>query len=75
MNELPEALDITGAEIVQIQIRDDGAVVWVNIDGLLRLRVCQVKKVVVEDSRRRRRPKAYCNGISCTAKYIGPHEH
>lgn len=44
--------DITGAEIVEIKVRDDGQVIWVNIDDICALRICQIKKVIVEDERR-----------------------
>lgn len=44
-----ENMDITGAEYVQIQIRADRKVVWVNVDGVCRLRICNItKKVEVE---------------------------
>lgn len=43
--------DITAPEIVEIQIRSDGKVVWVNVDGICRLRACQVKHVVFNDER------------------------
>ncbi len=41
-----QMIDITGPEIVEVQIRDDGKVVWINIDGICRLRACQIKKLV-----------------------------
>lgn len=44
-------IDITKAETVQIQIRGDGQVVWVNVDGVCQLRVCQCKHVQVDDER------------------------
>jgi hypothetical protein len=47
------SLDINNPTIVEVLIRDDGTVVWVNIDGLCRLRVCRIKKLTVDD----RRPK------------------
>lgn len=41
---------------VQVQIREDGGVLWVNIDGLMRLRVCGIKPgtLEIEDKRKRR---------------------
>jgi hypothetical protein len=37
-------LDITGAGVVQIDVKIDGSVLWVNIDGMCVLRVCQIKQ-------------------------------
>jgi len=37
-----DALDITGAGNVEVLIRNDGKVVWVNIDGMCALRICQI---------------------------------
>ena len=46
-------LDITAPEGVQIQIRADGEVVWVNVDGICRLRICQIphKGLTLDDER------------------------
>jgi hypothetical protein len=47
-------LDITGADDVEIKIREDGKVVWVDIDRCV-LRICQIRgKVFIVDDR----PKA-----------------
>jgi hypothetical protein len=45
------ALDITGAKAVEVRVRADGTVLWVNVDGICALRVCQVQVLVVEDKR------------------------
>lgn len=47
-----EGLDITAPELVEIKIRFDKKVVWVNIDGICRLRVCQIKNLKVQDDSR-----------------------
>lgn len=39
---------------VQVQVDDHGQRVWVNVDGVLRLRVCAAPKIEVEDARDRR---------------------
>ena len=44
--------DVTGAEDVEIVIRSDGRVIWVNLDGLLLLRICRIKNVRLIDERR-----------------------
>ena len=46
-----QMVDITAPEQVQIQIRNDGKVVWVNVDGICRLRCCQVGEMEILDER------------------------
>lgn len=46
-----EMLDITEPELVEIDIRSDGTVIWVNIDGICRLRVCRVTQLILNDNR------------------------
>ena len=47
-------LDITKPKFVEIDIRNDGKVVWINIDGICRLRACRIGKdrLVVNDRRK-----------------------
>lgn len=48
-------LDITGTDIVEISIREDGKVVWVNTEDGCQLRICRIKgKIEIDD----RRPNA-----------------
>ena len=42
--------DITGAEVVQISIRKDKKVIWVNTENGCVLRICQIKKLEITDS-------------------------
>ena len=44
-------LDITGADNVEIQIRRDSNVIWVNVQGVCALRICQIKNLVLTDER------------------------
>lgn len=44
-------LDITGAAHVEVRLRGDGSVMWVNVDGICRLRICQIAELVLEDAR------------------------
>jgi hypothetical protein len=44
-------LDITGSDYVQVEIRDDGKVLWVNNETGCVLRICQIKKIEVIDNR------------------------
>lgn len=49
LEELEEAaLDITGAVVVQILVRKDKKVIWINVNGVCVLRVCQIKKLEQE---------------------------
>lgn len=43
--------DIAGAETVEVQIRDDGKVVWINIDGICRFRVQRFEQLLISDER------------------------
>ena len=36
-------LDITAPDHVEITIRDDGKVVWINVDAVCVLRICRAK--------------------------------
>lgn len=44
---MDQCLDITGATIVEVKVRDDGKVLWVNIDGVCRLRVCRIETLAL----------------------------
>lgn len=50
--ETIQLVDINGPEVVEIKIRNDGKVVWINVDGICRLRACQIKQLILEDDRR-----------------------
>jgi hypothetical protein len=43
--------DITGAEVVEVRVRGDGKVLWVNVNGECVLRICQIKTIEVADDR------------------------
>jgi hypothetical protein len=45
-----DTIDLTQPDVVQILISRDGKTVWVNIDGVCRLRVCKIKKLLMEDN-------------------------
>jgi hypothetical protein len=44
-------VDITAPNVVEIEVRHDGKVVWVNVDGVCRLRACQIGNLAIDDSR------------------------
>jgi hypothetical protein len=48
--------DITGAKLVEIEIREDGKVVWVHVNGQTELRICQVDSVAITDKRGHNKP-------------------
>jgi len=48
---MTEMIDVTGPEVVEISIRRDGKVVWVNVDGICLFRACQIKILSLEDHR------------------------
>lgn len=42
-----EFVDITAPECgVEIQVRDDEQVIWVHVDGVTVLRICQIPKLI-----------------------------
>jgi predicted RNase H-like nuclease (RuvC/YqgF family) len=50
-----KSLDITGSEGVEVKVRHDGTVLWVNtVEGGCVLRICKIKSIVVEDERRKK---------------------
>lgn len=44
-------LDVTNPETVEIVIRPDKKVVWINVNGVCLLRCCQIQKLDVNDGR------------------------
>jgi hypothetical protein len=44
-------VDVTAPQVVEISIRYDGKVVWVNVDGICRFRSCQIGTLILEDKR------------------------
>ena len=42
-------LDITSPETVEIQIRNDATTIWINVDGICRLRACRIKNLILID--------------------------
>lgn len=39
---------------VIVQIREDGKVIWIHVDGLTVLRVCRIPKLEVKDERKKK---------------------
>ena len=55
--DLKPTTDLAGAEHVEVLVREDGQTVWVNVDGICRLRVCRVKKLKINDHRKPRKKR------------------
>ena len=36
-------LDLTAPDVVQVQMNEEQTVLWVNVDGVCALRICQMK--------------------------------
>lgn len=53
-------IDITAPRVgVEISVRADGKVVWINVDGVCALRVCQIPDLTINDERQHERgPKS-----------------
>lgn len=46
------ALDLTAPECVEIRIKNDGKVVWVNTENGCQFRACQIKHLELVDERK-----------------------
>lgn len=47
-------IDITSPEYpIEIAIRNDGDVIWVNVDGKCVLRVCGIQAIMLNDYRKK----------------------
>jgi len=44
-------LDVTAPEYVEIEIRDDGSVLWIHIDGIAMFRACRIANLEITDRR------------------------
>ena len=49
-----DLVDITSPEWVEIEIRHDGEVVWIHVDGITVVRICRPKHPVVLNDKRPR---------------------
>ena len=46
--------DWTGAKVCEISIREDGKIVWINVEGVCLLRVCRIENLVLDDRRKKK---------------------
>jgi hypothetical protein len=51
VKEMPALNDIMGSELVEIAIREDGEVLWINNEKGCMLRISQIKQLVLDDRR------------------------
>ena len=50
-------IDITKPDVIEILIKENGKVIWINgIEGCL-LRACQIKKLILNDERKLKEEK------------------
>jgi hypothetical protein len=49
--KVTEMLDINGPEQVEVLLRADHKVLWVNIEGICRLRVCNIQNFEFRDEK------------------------
>lgn len=47
--QIGQMVDINAPAVVQVQIRADRKVLWVNIDGVCRLRCCLIGELTIVD--------------------------
>ena len=50
---LPIEVKSTGSQIVEISIREDGKVIWVNTENGCVLRICKIEKLIIVDGRKK----------------------
>ena len=50
--------DITGAKLVEIEIRDDGKVLWVHVNGQTETRICSIETLKITDHRPNQEPSS-----------------
>ncbi len=48
---LEKAIDITGATTCEVSIKEDGKVIWINVDGVCVCRVCRITELILDDRR------------------------
>jgi hypothetical protein len=49
-----EMLDVTEPYVVEVQIRGDSTVVWVNVNGICLFRACRIGTLIVTDERKKK---------------------
>lgn len=52
MPQVGDLIDLCGPEHVDITIRNDGKVIWVNVNGKCAVRIYQIKSLTLDDRRR-----------------------
>lgn len=46
------SIDITEPEVVQVDIKSDGKVIWINVNGICMFRACRIKNLEINDGRK-----------------------
>lgn len=50
-------VDVTEPVSVDVAIREDGQVVWINVNGICVLRACRAQRINILDDRKRNKRK------------------
>ena len=50
-------IDLTAPKYVEVVIDKPGKIVWVNVDGICRLRCCQVDEIHLTDDRPKKKAR------------------
>lgn len=48
---MEEMVDLSNPTDVEVLIRQDGKTLWINVDGVCRLRICNIKGLEINDAR------------------------
>lgn len=51
LEEAKKMIDITGGVVVEVEIRQDGKVVWLHVNGRTVARACQIEALHISDHR------------------------
>lgn len=49
---MPNMIDVTAPDFVEVMIDYQGKIVWVNVDGKCLLRACRIKDLTLVDHRK-----------------------
>ncbi len=50
---IKKSIDVSGIENCEVRIREDGKVIWINVNGVCVCRVCRIENLEVNDDRRK----------------------
>jgi hypothetical protein len=53
IDNIDSMIDITQPEFLEVIVRYDGKVVWINVDGICRFRACRLNHLEINDGRKK----------------------